>query len=134
MNKQAYSKTYNKSKQALRDAINAELKRMSPERLTELQTKAHYELEHPPEHPITRYSLKLPKLDTDTIISQFRNGRKDTYVHTKDMFGDVHLYFELLRNPEDAVEVLTRRHPKFAERSEKITNMTPCVCPLCTST
>ena len=130
MNRKAYSQTYNESKQSLRDAIK-QFAQESPEKYAELKARALYELEHPQPRTVTRYPTHFSKLDIDTTIFRFRNGRKDYYVHTKDMFGSEHLYFETLINESEAEAVLTQRHPKYAERNERVTKVEPCTCPLC---
>ena len=129
MNHKAYSKAYNQDKQALKDAIK-KFKLENPERFAELQERALHELEHPPERPIVR-SYRGRPTDVGIVITQFRAGRKHFYVYTTDRWNDVHLYSELLLSPEQALEVMTQRHPKFTEREERITKTEPCVCPLC---
>ena len=129
MNK-AYSQTYNRSKQELRDAIKC-FQQENPERYAELQAQAQHELEHPPERVVTRQPPRLPKLDVDTLIMRFRAGRKHFHVTTEDCWKDMHLYSELLYSPENAMELLRRRHSKFSERLEKVISIEPCICPLC---
>jgi len=133
MDRQTYSKAYNESKQQLKDAIRR-FEQENPERFAELQAQAKYETEHPPERQITHYQLPTRKLDVETLLSQFHKGRKDYYIRTKDMFGDEHLYFHTLTSPEQALEVMTQRHPKFTERNERIIEIEPCKCPLCLQT
>jgi len=130
MNRQAYSKAYNQSKQQLRSAIQQELKQMSPERLAELKARALRELNEPPKPRIvTRYPTSLrPTLNIDAFI--LRHHTQSHLVHTKDCFGDEHLYFESL-DGETPEQVLTRRHPKFAERREEVVNVEECKCLLC---
>ena len=131
MNRQAYSRVYNKSKHELKDAIK-QFEQDNPARFAELKARALHELEHPPERPIihaSRYPSRLPNVDES--IRQFRNGRKHFFVHTRDCYDDVHLYFELLHNPEDATEVLSQHHSKFLKRHEEVTNVVSCVCPTC---
>lgn len=136
MDRQAYSKLYRKFKEPERELINdaiKHLKRYHPQRFAELQARAKYELEHPQPRTIiyaSRYPSTLP-FNIDELIRQFRNGRKDYYVHTIDCWNETHLYFETLSSSEDATEVMIQRHPKFTEQSEKVTKVEPCVCPLC---
>lgn len=103
----------------------------NPERFAELQAQALNELEHPPERLITSYTPPIGRINIDQEIIQFRAGRKDYYVHTTDAYGSNHLYFETLINENDAMRVLTERHPKFIERNEKVTKVEPCTYPLC---
>ena len=130
MNRQTYSKQYNESKQQLRDAIKR-FQQDNPKAYGRLLERAKYELEHPPERPITHYTLTTGKLDIDKIVLQFRNGRKHYFISTIDCYGDGHLYSELLSTETEAKEVLTQRHPKFTERNERITKIDYCACPLC---
>ena len=130
MDKKAYSRVYNQSKQELRDAIKR-FERQNPERFAELQAQAQYELEHPPERPIIRHSLPsrlCPHFDADEFVRLHHT--QSFYIHTKDCFNITHLYFESLDN-ETAKEVLVRRHPKFIERSEEVVRVDKCKCPLC---
>jgi len=133
MNKrQAYSKAYNQLKRPLRDAIKRYAE-TNPERFKELQAQALYELKHPPERPIICSSVRLqpsllPHFDVDEFIRQHHT--QSYYIRTKDAYGDIHAYFESLNN-ETPEEVLTRRHPKFAERNEEVTEVVKCECPLC---
>lgn len=127
MNRTEYNKLQIESKRNLRNGIKR-FAEQNPERFAELQTQAKYELEHPPEPQIIRSTSKL---DIDKTITQFRAGRKDYYVYTLDCFNDTHLYFETLLNEIDATRVLTERHPRFAERKERVTKVTKCQCPLC---
>ena len=133
--RKAYSKQYNESKQLHREAMQDAIKRFAeqnPERFAELQAQALHELEHPPERPVIRYTLpsKAPytTFDVDEFIRQHHT--QSYYIHTSDVFGDTHLYFESL-DGEIAMDVLNRRHPKFTERSEKVTKVEKCQCPLC---
>ena len=130
MDRKTYSKQYNESKQQLRDAIKR-LQQENPERFAELQERAKYELAHPPERIVTRYTLTTGKLDIDKIVLQFRNGRKHYFISTIDCRNDAHLYSELLDTITQAKEVLTQRHPKFTERNERITKTEGCTCLLC---
>lgn len=128
MDRKAYNKLQLESKQELRDAIKR-FAEQNPERFAELQVQAQYELEHPPERTIVRYPTRLrPHFDADEFIRQHHT--QSYYIHTKDCFGDAHLYFESLNN-ETAKEVLTRRHPKFVERNEEVVKVEECECPLC---
>jgi len=128
MNRKTYSKAYNQQKQELRDAIK-QFAEQNPERFAELQTQALHELKHPPERVITRYPTRLQShFDVDEFIREHHT--QDYYIHTKDTWGDEHLYFESL-NGETATEVLTRRHSKFTERAENVTKVEKCTCPLC---
>ena len=126
MDRQAYSRTYNQSKQQLRDAIKR-FGQENPERFAELQAQARFELEHPQPRIVVRHT-PLHKFNVDEFIRQ--RHIQSYYIHTKDCWGDGHLYFESLDN-ETPEEVLTRRHSKFAERREEITKVIKCACPLC---
>jgi len=130
VNRKAYSKVYNEHKQLLqevmRNAVN-DFACENPERFAELQAQAKYEIEHPHERPVTR-TVPLRRFDTDTFIRQHHT--QDYYIHTKDCFGDTHLYFESL-DGEVAEDVLKRRHPKFSERNEAVIEIQRCQCPLC---
>lgn len=128
MNRKEYSKAYNQSKQALRDAIKR-LEEQNPERFKELEERAKHELNEPPKpRIITRHRISTAHFDVDEFIR--RNHKQDYFIHTIDCWNDEHLYFESLDN-ETAEEVLTRRHSKFIERSEKVTKIEKCECPLC---
>ena len=129
MDRQTYSKTYNQSKRGLKDAIRRYAEQ-NPERFAELQARAKHELEHPPERPIIRQSLRStrPHFNAGEFIRQHHT--QSYLIHTMDCWGDTHLYFESL-DSETAEEVLTRRHSKFAERREEVTQVVKCECPLC---
>ena len=127
MNKQTYSHAYNQSKRELKDAIR-KFELENPEKFAELQARALRELNEPTPRIVTRYA-PLRKFNIDEFTHQHHT--QHSFIHTKDCFGDVHLYFESL-DGETAEEVLTRLHPKFVERSEEITDVKRCVCPLCT--
>ena len=128
MDRQAYSKTYNQSKHRLQDAIRT-FAEENPERFMELQAQALRELREPTPRPTTsRFSPKPHHFDVDEFLRQ--HHLQDYLISTTDRFDSVHRYFEGLNN-ETPKEVLTRRHPKFLERAEKITKVEPCQCPLC---
>ena len=130
MDRKTYSRTYNESKQQLRDAIR-KFEQENPEKYAALQVRAKYELDHPPKPRIvTRYPSQL-RFNVDDFIRQHHT--QDFYIHTKDAFSDTHLYFHSL-NDETAESVLARLHPKFVERNETVTKVEKCLCPLCTST
>jgi len=131
MNSQSYSKAYNQSKAVMRQRMDEAIKRFkeqNPERFVELQAQALHELEHPPERPIIRYSPLHTTFNADEFIRQHHT--QSFYIHTKDYFGNVHLYFESL-DGETALDVLKRRHSKFTERNEEVTEVEKCICPLC---
>lgn len=132
MDRKTYSKIYNEHKQLLREAMRDGIKRFAeqnPERFKELQAQAQYELEYPTPRPITRYPSRLhPHFDADEFIRQHHT--QSFHIRTVDRWKDEHLYFESL-NGETPEEVLTRRHPKFAERNERVVKVEKCVCPLC---
>ena len=131
MSRKAYSKAYSESKHALRDAIK-QLQLQDPQRFAELQARAKAELSEPPKpRVVTRYPFHPHKTDTDKVVLQFRAGRKHYFISTVDCYDGSHLYSELLNSPDEAKEVLTERHPKFTERSEKVTKVEVCTCPLC---
>ena len=133
MNRQAYSKQYNEHKQLLRESMSDAIKKFAeenPQRFAELQAQAIRELHEPPKpRTVTRYPTRLPShFDADEFIRQHHT--QDYLIHTKDCWGDTHLYFESL-DGETPEEVLTRRHPKFAERNEEVMKVLKCECPLC---
>ncbi|MBU1067134.1 hypothetical protein KKE60_05075 [Patescibacteria group bacterium] len=133
MNKQAYSKQYNEYKQLHREAMNDAIKRFeqaNPQRFAELQAQAHTEVnESPKPRTVTRYPTRLPPhFDVDEFIRRYHT--QSFYIYTVDGWGDKHTYFESL-DGETPEEVLTRRHPKFAERREEVTEVVKCGCPLC---
>ena len=134
MDRKTYSKQYNESKQQLRDAIKR-FQQENPKRFAELQAQAQAELNEPPKpRPITRYPTQLRpsfNVDIDTLIMQFRAGRKHYFISTIDCWNESHLYSELLNTEAEAKEVLTQRHSKFTERNERITKIDYCACPLC---
>ena len=130
MNHKEYSKVYNQDKQALREAVRR-FEQENPERFVELQARAKHELEHPPERPVIKHTpLRTSSFDVNEFIRSHHT--QDYYLYTKDCWGDEHLYFESL-DDETPKEVLTRRHPKFVERSETVTKVEKCQCPLCRS-
>jgi len=132
MNHKAYSKTYNQLKTTERQRMNEaieKLKRDNPQRLLELQVQAIRELHEPPKPRIvTRYAPRYHPFNADEFIRQHHT--QSYYISTEDCWNESHLYFESLDN-ETAEEVLTRRHSKFTERSEKVVKVEKCVCPLC---
>ena len=130
MDRKAYSKVYNEHKQLTREAMRDAIKHFqqeNPVRYAELQAQALRELEHPTPRIVTRYPTRL-HFDADEFIRQHHT--QDYYIHTKDAFGDEHLYFEGL-DGETPEEVLKRRHTKFTERHEKVVEVVKCECPLC---
>ncbi len=131
MDHKAYSKAYNEHKQLVREAMRDGIKRFkeqNPERFVELQAQALHELEHPPERPVVRYAMPCATFNVDEFVRQYHT--RSFYIHTLDTFGSTHLYFESL-DGETAMDVLKRRHSKFIERSEEVTKVEPCICPLC---
>ena len=141
MNRAEYSKAYNKSKQNLRDAIKR-LKEQDPERYAELQVRAQQELAIPQKHSLHEFvqtreisltdeqiKAKIAKLDA--FIKQTQGNKRDYFISTKDAYDDTHLYFESLTDENEAVKILSERHPRFTERSEQITSVQKCQCSLC---
>ena len=131
MDHKAYGKAYNQYKIAIRQRMNEAIERFkeqNPERFVELQAQALHELEHPPERPVTQYAVPCTTFNADEFIRQHHT--RSFYVHTLDTFGSTHLYFESL-DGETATDVLKRRHSKSIERSEEVTKVEPCICPLC---
>lgn len=130
MGRKQYSELYKESKRPLQEAIKR-LEQEDPKRFKELQERAKYELEHPPERPIIRHTVSQDHFGGLTVDEFIRKHHTQDYnIYTKDCWEGEHLYFESL-NGETAESVLTKRHPKFTERKEKVTWIEPCRCPLC---
>lgn len=130
MNRKEYSKQYNESKQLLRDAIKR-FAQENPLRYTELQAQARNELYNPkPKRSLRELSSTSHSstFDVDEYIRQ--HHKQDYFITTKERYGKTHLYFETLGN-ETPEEVLTRRHSRFTERGEVVTNVEKCQCSLC---
>ncbi len=107
-------------------------KELYPERFSELQLQARTELQpkcHSKESPPRNVHNR--RLTVGEIITQFRAGRKDYFIHTVDHHNGNHLYFHTLSDPSQALETLTAKHSQFTERRETITNIEVCTCPLC---
>lgn len=130
MDRKRYSELYKQSKRPLQEAIKR-FEQENPERFKELQERAKYELEHPPERPIIRHTISQDHFGGLTVDEFIRRHHTQDYnIYTKDCWGKEHLYFGPL-DGKTAKSMLTKRYSKFTERKEKVTWTEPCQCPLC---